>query len=195
MADTETTPAESKAADSELPSQDKKKKRGPKPKEKSDKPKPKRSNLDTPPIHDMIVEALETLKERRGVTLHAIKRYLEENYKVDASKLSARIRRALLHGIDEGHIIRTRGHGAMGRFKVKTTKPSMIKKRQAPEDYVELPMVNRQSRPANKRAPKKVDSSPVDTSSPKQKPTKPSKAEVTPKKGPKPKKGRPARKK
>ncbi|XP_053686044.1 histone H1-like [Sabethes cyaneus] len=193
MADVETSSEGLKTADAETASQDKKKKRGPKPKEKSDKPKPKRSNLDNPPIHDMIVEALETLKERKGVTLQAIKRYLEENYKVDSSKLSAHIRRALLHGVDDGHIIRTRGHGAMGRFKVKIAKPSMIKKRQAPEDYVELPMTKKSKPRATKTPPKKVESVQDNTSSPKQKSTK-SKVEVTPKKGPKPKKGRPSKK-
>ncbi|XP_058465483.1 histone H1A, sperm-like [Malaya genurostris] len=177
-----------------LPEKTKKKRGRPAAADGTAKPKVKR-NLDTPPVHDMIVEALDVLRDRKGTTLPAIKRYMEENFKVDSTKLSPFIRRALVNGVNDGHIIRTRGTGAMGRFKVKTAKPTMLKKRQAPQDYTELPMIKKRSRPT---MPKKEKVAPEKDESPKQKSTKPSKVETaksSPKKAPKPKKGRSGRKK
>lgn len=109
--------------------------------EKADKEKPKKSyrNVDTPNMHDMIIEALDVLDERKGVTLQAIKRYLEDNYHVDTTKQASHVRKLLTKCVENGDIVRTRGHGCSGRFKVKHSKPTMIKKRRAPEDYQELP--------------------------------------------------------
>ncbi|XP_058827040.1 histone H1A, sperm-like [Topomyia yanbarensis] len=187
--------AEAKLADADEPAPEKiKKKRGRKPAADGAPSKPKtKRNLDNPPVHDMIVEALDVLRDRKGTSLQAIKRYMEENFKIDSSKLSPFIRKALVNGVEDGRIIRTRGTGAFGRFKVKITKPAMIKKRQAPENYAELPMTNKRSRP---NAPKKekAAAAPIEKdASPKQKSTKPSKVETpkpSPKKGPKSKKGR-----
>ncbi|XP_065077916.1 histone H1-I-like [Ochlerotatus camptorhynchus] len=109
--------------------------------EKPKKPRPR--NTDNPPVHDMIIEALDVLDERKGVTLYAIKRYLEDNYHVDMTKVAVHVRKVLKNGVDNGDIIRTRGVGAMGRFKVKHTKPTMLKKRCAPEDYQQLPYINK----------------------------------------------------
>uniref|UniRef100_A0A1Q3EVE2 Putative histone h1 n=1 Tax=Culex tarsalis TaxID=7177 RepID=A0A1Q3EVE2_CULTA len=103
------------------------------------KGKAKLTGFETPPIHDMVIEALETLQDRKGVTLQAIKRFTEENYKVDLQRQGVRIRKAVLAGVESGDIIRTHGAGAAGRFKLKPFKVVVANKRAAPEDYVQLP--------------------------------------------------------
>ncbi|XP_062562679.1 histone H1-like [Armigeres subalbatus] len=158
----EATDGEQEEAAKESPSKEKKPKKARKTKEKTDessdgKEKPKKTyprNMDNPSIHDMVIEALDVLEERKGVTLIAIKRYLEDNYKVDTVKQAAHIRKIITKCVDDGDIIRTRGAGCSGRFKVKHTKPSVIKKRRAPEDYQELPNPPK-SKPRPKPAKKK----------------------------------------
>lgn len=103
------------------------------------KGKSKSASSDTPPVHDMVIEALEMLQDRKGVSLQAIKRFMEENYKVDMHRQAIRVRKAILAGVESGDIIRTHGVGALGRFKLKPQKAVVVHKRAAPEDYVQLP--------------------------------------------------------
>merc|ERR1712227_768489 len=79
----------------------------------AEKSKPKKSTTKTtkkmeqahPPSSVMIVKAIEDLKEKKGSSLASIKKYIGANYKVDLTKLSVHIRRALKSGI-------------AGRFKI-----------------------------------------------------------------------------
>lgn len=103
------------------------------------KGKSKPASSDTPPVHDMVIEALEMLQDRKGVSLQAIKRFMEDNYKVDMHRQAIRVRKAILAGVESGDIIRTHGVGALGRFKLKPQKAVVVHKRAAPEDYVQLP--------------------------------------------------------
>lgn len=136
----------------ETPKEDSEEKAGKKKKEQSEKKAKAKSkvrkNADNPPFHDMIIEALETLDERKGTTLVAIKRYLEDYYHVDVHACKRFIKRVIISGVESGQIIRTQGKGVFGRFKVKPSKPVVAKKRKAPVDYVELPMVNSRKRTA-----------------------------------------------
>ncbi|XP_055591082.1 histone H1A, sperm-like [Uranotaenia lowii] len=149
----------------------------------------KLTSLDKMQIHDQIIEALETLKERKGASLIAIKRYLEDNYKTDTQRQSAHIRKIIIDGVESGDIIRTRGVGAFGRFKIApTTKKITIKKRKAPEDYQEIPAVKHRPKTGGRTKP-----GPASVAA-KQKPTKPTgKAEEASPVAPK-KRGRPAKK-
>ncbi|EAT35971.1 AAEL011908-PA [Aedes aegypti] len=151
----------------------------------SDKEKPKKvyRNVDTPNVHDMIIEALDVLDERKGVTFQAIKRYMEDNYHVDTTKQASHVRKIMAKCVENGDIIRTRGVGCSGRFKVKHSKPTMIKKRLAPEDYQELPNSKKVSKPKPKPEKKEM-------ATPKK--ATPAKKVSTPASG---KKGRPGRKK
>lgn len=149
------------------------------------------SYQETPPVHDMVIEALETVHDRKGVTLQAIKRFMEDNYKVDIQRLSSHIRKAVVNGVDEGTIIRTRGNGALGRFKLKPFKVAVANKRQAPQNYAELPATNKRSASKAGRTKKPVaDDDAADE--PKAKTAKTA-AKPTDVKSPKPKRGRPGR--
>ncbi|EDS34377.1 histone H1 [Culex quinquefasciatus] len=103
------------------------------------KGKSKPVGRDNPPIADMIIEAMETLEDRKGITLQAIKRFMDEAYGVDPQRLSVRIKKAILAKVDSGDIIRVQANGGQGRFRLKPFKVAVVTKRAAPENYVQLP--------------------------------------------------------
>ena len=88
-----------------------------------------------PPVAEMVNEALATLKDRKGSSLHAIKKYISATYILDAEKLAPYIRKYLKNAVTNETIVQTRGTGASGSFKlagkpvgVKTAKHSAVEK-------------------------------------------------------------------
>merc|ERR1711944_359068 len=70
---------------------------------------------------------IEGLKERKGSSLVAIKKYIATNYKIDPSKHSHFIKKALTSGVEKKTIVQTKGTGASGSFKlakVEVKKPA-----------------------------------------------------------------------
>merc|ERR1712038_9496 len=101
-----------------------------------DKSKAKKSTKTTkkmeqahPPSSVMILKAIEDLKEKKGSSLASIKKYIGANYKVDLTKLSIHIRKALKSGIEKKTI--TASAGMAGRFKIAKveSKPKAKPKR------------------------------------------------------------------
>lgn len=88
-----------------------------------------------PPVASMVNAALTNLKERKGSSLAAIKKYIGANYKVDVARLAPFIRRYLKKAVTDGKINQTKGSGASGSFKLnKVTeekKPKVAKKPKA----------------------------------------------------------------
>ncbi|CAH1407421.1 unnamed protein product [Nezara viridula] len=85
-----------------------------------------------PPMKDMVINAISTLRERKGSSLYAIKKFISSNYKVDVNKLSHFIKKSLKSAVTSGEIIQTKGRGASGSFLMskvfgKTKKPSATK--------------------------------------------------------------------
>lgn len=72
-----------------------------------------------PPVNDMVVAALNTLKERHGTSLQAVKKYIGANYQCDVTKLSPFIKKSLKSGVAKGALVQTKGTGASGSFKLK----------------------------------------------------------------------------
>ena len=52
------------------------------------KPKKPKAAKTHPPVSEMVVNAVKTLKERGGSSLQAIKKFLAAQYKVDVEKLA-----------------------------------------------------------------------------------------------------------
>ena len=72
---------------------------------KAKKPKVKSS---LPPTSVMVQAAIGALKERKGSSLVAIKKYIATNYKVDPVKHSHFIKKALTNGVEKKIILQVK---------------------------------------------------------------------------------------
>ncbi|XP_022168608.1 histone H1A, sperm-like [Myzus persicae] len=84
----------------------------------------------------MVTAAIHELKEKKGSSLPAIKKYLAANYKVDPAKLAPFIRKFLKAAVASGAVVQTKGTGASGHFKLPVTeakpkKPVAAKKKKS----------------------------------------------------------------
>lgn len=77
------------------------------------KPRPEPTH---PPVATMVVEAIKKLKNRRGSSLLAIKRYISASYTVDVKRLSSNIKCFLKSAAASGRLVRVTGQGASGSF-------------------------------------------------------------------------------
>merc|ERR1711997_989755 len=85
-----------------------------------------------PPSAVMVLAAVKALKETKGSSLAAIKKYIAANYKVDVAKISPFIRKAIKKLVEGKKLTQVKGVGASGRFKaVKEEKPKKAKKPKA----------------------------------------------------------------
>ena len=78
----------------------------------------------------MVNAAITNLKDRKGSSLAAIKKYIAANYKVDVAKLAPFIRRYLKKAVADGKLSQTKGSGASGSFKIgkATEEKKKVKK-------------------------------------------------------------------
>jgi hypothetical protein len=113
------------------------------------------------PVHprtsEMVWNAINSLKERGGSSLQAIKKHIAANYKVDSEKLSPFIKKYLKNAVASGELLQTKGKGASGSFKLAAAK---TEKTAAPARgrAVSAPKVRKQSAAKVKKAkaPKKA---------------------------------------
>lgn len=149
------------------------------------KPKSKPTH---PPVKQLVVGAIKALKERKGSSLLAIKKYMAANNKVDVEKLAPFIKRFLKKAVANGKLVQTKGKGASGSFKLpakekveKKAKP--VKKTVKKATKKPKKSVVKKAKATTAKAAKKTG-----TAKPKQKATKPKAASVKKPKTPKPKK-------
>ena len=147
-----------------------------------------------PPVATMVNDAIGALKDRKGSSLAAIKKYIAANNKVDVAKLAPFIKRYLKSAVTAGKLVQTKGTGAAGSFKLgKVEKPKKEKK------AVKKPAAKKAKSPkkaAKKvKTPKKAAKKPAakKAKSPAKKATKKpaAKKPKTPKKAAKPKAAKP----
>ena len=83
-----------------------------------------------PPAAVMVTAAIETLKEKNGSSLQAIKKYIAANYSVDIDRQLPFIKRAIKNGVTQGKLLQATGKGASGSFKlnVKAAKEASAQK-------------------------------------------------------------------
>merc|ERR1712062_714098 len=131
--------------------------------EKSAKPK-KATKITTkkadtasahPPSSTMVVKAIEDLKEKKGSSLAAIKKYIGANYKVDLNQMNVFIRKALKSGIEKKTLVAS--SGMSGRFKLAKTeskpKPKKVAKKATPSKK----KAKKPAAAAKKATPKKAE--------------------------------------
>jgi len=86
-----------------------------------------------PTVSVMVDAAIKNLKERKGSSLSAIKKYINANYKADATKLAPFIRRYLKKSVEAGKLSQVKGTGASGSFRLnKAEKKTTEKKAKKP---------------------------------------------------------------
>lgn len=99
---------------------------------KATKPKAKKVAATHPTTAVMVTAAIKALKDRKGSSLPAIKKYIAANYKVDVAKLAPFIKKFLKKAVGDGKLVQTKGTGASGSFKLpakdKADKPAKAKK-------------------------------------------------------------------
>merc|ERR1712080_403830 len=123
--------------------------------------KPKKPALH-PKTSVMVAAAIAALKDRKGSSLAAIKKYIAANYKVDIVKLAPFVKQAIKKGVEKKTIVQVKGKGAAGSFKLgKVEKP---KKKKAPKKKkpkkpkkakkAKKPKAKKAKKPAAKKAKK-----------------------------------------
>merc|ERR1711944_279737 len=115
---------------------------------KAAKPKVKPAH---PPTASMVMASLKALKEPKGSSVAAIKKYIAANYKVDIVKLSPFIRKALKSLVEKKKLVQTKGTGASGSFKLNKEEKKVVKKPKAKK-----PAKKAAKKPAAKKSPKKA---------------------------------------
>ncbi|KZC12849.1 PREDICTED: late histone H1-like [Dufourea novaeangliae] len=91
------------------------------------KAKSERPKSSHPPTSEMVNAAIKELKDRKGSSLQAIKKYIASTYKVDGEKLAPFIKRYLKSAVTTGAVVQTKGKGASGSFKLSAPKGSESK--------------------------------------------------------------------
>ena len=99
-----------------------------------------------PPVAAMVTAAIGALKDRKGSSLAAIKKYIAANNKCDVAKLAPFIRRFLKKAVEDGKLTQVKGTGAAGSFKLAK---------------VEKPAKKAVKKPAAKKSPKKAAKKPA----------------------------------
>merc|ERR1712020_179880 len=108
-----------------------------------------------PPSGVMVLAAVKALKDKKGSSLPAIKKYIAANYKVDVAKISPFIRKAIKKLVADKKLIQNKAS-----FKAaKEEKPKKVKKPKAKKPKAKKPKKtpkkakqrNKQNKQASKR--------------------------------------------
>nr|CDS25607.1 Histone H1 delta [Hymenolepis microstoma] len=93
--------------------------------------KAKKASTAHPPFAKMIIEAIASLKEKGGSSRQAILKYIKNHYKVDEKIAEVNVRRVLVSATAAGKLVRVKGAGASGSFKIsqKAEKPKAAVKK------------------------------------------------------------------
>ncbi|XP_011497189.1 PREDICTED: histone H1A, sperm-like [Ceratosolen solmsi marchali] len=148
-----------------------------------------------PPVSEMVNAAIGALKDKKGSSLQAIKKYIAGTYKLDVEKQSTFIKKYLKLAVSKKTIVQTKGSGAAGSFKLatkaenekKVVKTSGAEKKSAGQRIAAKKPVAAMKKPATKKAAvvkkqatKKVVSSSKQSVSKSKLPSKAKKAGKTP---------------
>jgi len=145
-----------------------------------------------PPFGEMVMTAVRELKDRKGSSAQAIKKYVLTNFKVEEKSVSTYVRSAIKKSVSSGQLTQTKGTGANGSFKLgevakakKATKSPAKKAAKSPAKKVtktKSPAKKATKSPAKKVA--KTTTKKTPTKSPKKSVKKATKSPKSPAKKP-----------
>lgn len=169
------------------------------PKKAVAKPRKPKAPAAHPPVQQMVDAAISSLKERKGSSLAAIKKYVAANFKVDIVRLAPFIRKYLKKAVADGKLVQVKGTGASGSFKLSQAAKKEPKKKSPKKPKAKKDKKEKAKKPKAKKTPtKKPKAKKTPTKKPKTKSTskaKSPKKATKPKKTTKPKAKKPAAKK
>ncbi|XP_064650025.1 histone H1A, sperm-like [Lineus longissimus] len=153
---------------------------------KATKPRKQKVAASHPPVAQMVDAAIKNLKDRKGSSLAAIKKYVAANYKCDTVKLAPFIRRYLKKAVGDGKLVQTKGTGAAGSFKLpskeKAEKPKVKKVKKPKAAVKKAKSPKKAKKPKAAKPPKKVKKAAKSKKT--SKAAKPTKAKKSPAKKP-----------
>lgn len=127
-----------------------------------------------PKYSEMVIAAITALKDRKGSSGTAIKKYISANFKVEEKSLSLYTRNALKKGIASGALKQVKGKGAAGSFKLPekagAPKKAVTKKPVAEKKAAKSP--KKATKSPKKTAPKKATVAAPKKAAPKKSPKK-----------------------
>ena len=124
------------------------------PKKVAKKPSKPKAPAAHPPVQQMVHAAIAALKERRGSSLAAIKKYIAANYKVDIVRLAPFIRKCLKKGVTDGKLVQVKGTGASGSFRLSPAAKKEPKKPKAKKPKVKKPTKPKKAKKPKAKKPK-----------------------------------------
>lgn len=113
---------------------------------------------------EMIHNALSESKSRKGISLYAIKKHMQDTYSVDVEKVNHLIKKVIKESVETGTIVQTKGIGASGSFKLapglkqaktKTKKPKKPKEMTENGENMEKPKKTTVKKASKDTEPKK----------------------------------------
>ena len=134
-----------------------------------------------PTVSVMVKAAITSLKDRKGSSLQAIKKYIEANYKgIDMKRHGPFIRRYLKKSVEDKSLVQVKGSFKLGA-KPKADKPKKVKK-PAAKKAKKPKKVKTPKKAAAKKSPKKAVKKPAAKPAAKKAAKKPAAKKTTPKK-------------
>ena len=109
-----------------------------------------------PAYKEMVAAAITALASRNGSSMVAIGKYVTENYNVNGERCSSNLKLALKRGLESGALVKVKGLGCTGSFKLaKPVKKVAPKKKPAAKKKAATPKKKAAGTPKKKAAPKK----------------------------------------
>lgn len=96
------------------------------------KPAVKKGPSLHPPYNDMIIQAITSLKDKKGSSRQNISKYIKANYKV-GDNCDVHLKMQLKRMVGNGKLSQTSGQGANGSFKIKKEVKPAAKKPAKPK--------------------------------------------------------------
>ncbi|OWF55425.1 sperm-specific H1/protamine-like protein type 2 [Mizuhopecten yessoensis] len=137
----------------------------PKASPKKAKKKLVKGGVTKPTTLSMVVTAIKAMKDKKGSSVQAIRKYIMANYSkfITATRVSSSIRIALVRGLKTGALVRPKGStatGATGRFRIgkpAAKKPKTPKKKKAKKaKKVKKATAKKTKKPKKAKSPKKA---------------------------------------